>query len=66
MNKDLFCGSLTATGCKDERLFLDVRADNERAIALYRKFGFQEIGTYNDYFNINGSFYDAKLMVLPF
>ena len=47
-------------------LFLDVRADNERAIALYRKFGFQEIGTYNDYFNVNGSFYDAKLMVLPF
>ena len=45
-------------------VFLDVRADNERAISLYSKFGFREIGEYKEYFNIKGSFYDAKLMVL--
>ena len=45
-------------------IFLDVRADNERAIALYSKFGFLEIGLYKDYFNIEGKFFDAKLMVL--
>ena len=45
-------------------IYLDVRFDNERAINLYRKFGFIEIGIYKDYFNINQSFYDAKLMVL--
>jgi len=45
-------------------IFLDVRADNERAVALYSKFGFREIGQYKDYFNINGNFFDAKLMVL--
>ena len=45
-------------------IHLEVRADNERAIALYLKFGFKEIGVYNDYFNVNGKFYDAKLMIL--
>ena len=45
-------------------IYLDVRADNERAINLYRKFEFEEIGVYKRYFNIDGKMYDAKLMVL--
>ena len=47
-----------------ESVYLDVRADNDRAIALYRKFGFKDIGNYERYFKINGEYYDAKLMVL--
>ena len=47
-----------------ESIYLDVRADNDRAIALYRKFGFKDIGNYERYFKINGKYYDAKLMVL--
>ena len=45
-------------------IYLDVRADNERAISVYKKFGFKEIGVYKDYFKINGKFYPAILMVL--
>ena len=47
-------------------VYLDVRGDNERAISIYKKFGFEKIGVYNDYFNINGEFYPAILMVLHF
>ena len=47
-------------------IYLDVRGDNERAISLYKKFGFEKIGVYNDYFNINGKYYPAILMVLHF
>ena len=41
---------------------LEVRADNVRAISLYRKFGFDLIGTYKDYFCIDGKYYDALIM----
>ena len=47
-----------------EILYLEVRADNERAIALYRKFGFSEIGVYKDFFKIEEKYYDALLMML--
>ncbi len=47
-----------------EVIYLDVRADNERAIALYRKFGFDSIGIFKNYFNINNKFYDAIFMQL--
>lgn len=53
-----------STGYKS--LYLDVRGDNERAISLYKKFGFEKIGVYDDYFNINGKYYPAILMVLHF
>ena len=43
---------------------LEVRADNHRAIGLYRKFGFETIGTYKKYFKINEEFHDALLMQL--
>ena len=47
-----------------EILYLEVRADNERAISLYRKFGFEKIGVYKDFFKIEGKYYDALLMTL--
>ena len=47
-------------------IYLDVRADNERAISLYEKFGFKSIGYYSKYFKINDKFYDAQLMTLTF
>lgn len=43
-------------------LQLEVRSDNERAIALYKKFGFEKIGTYEKFFRINGEYFDADLM----
>lgn len=45
-------------------IFLEVRSDNLRAISLYKKFGFEKIGTYRDFFKINGVFYDADFMSL--
>ena len=47
-----------------KNICLDVRSDNERAIALYEKFNFEKIGVYKNYFKINDNYYDAQLMVL--
>ncbi len=47
-----------------EIIYLDVRADNERAKGLYRKFGFELIGTFKGYFKINGSYFDGEFMQL--
>lgn len=41
---------------------LEVRSDNARAISLYRKFGFETVGIYKDYFNIDGKYYNALIM----
>jgi len=49
---------------KTEIIHLGVRADNDRAIALYKKLGFQEIGRYPKYFKIRGEYYDDILMNL--
>lgn len=43
---------------------LEVRSDNERAKALYRKFGFQSFGTFPRYFKINGRYFDVDCMTL--
>ncbi len=43
---------------------LEVRSDNERAKALYRKFGFQSFGTFPRYFKINGQYFDVDCMTL--
>ena len=45
-----------------EIVYLEVRSDNERAISLYRKFGFSTIGIYKKFFKINEKYYDALLM----
>ena len=41
---------------------LEVITDNYGAIALYHKMGFIDIGTYKDYFYVNGMFKDAVVM----
>lgn len=45
-------------------LSLEVREGNERAIALYKRFGFVEAGRHKAYFNIRGTYYDEILMDL--
>ena len=47
-----------------ELLSLEVRSDNARAKALYRKFGFQSFGTFPKYFKIGGQYYDVDCMTL--
>ena len=47
-----------------EIISLEVRADNERAKALYKKFGFETIGVYKRFFKINNKYYDAEYMNL--
>ena len=47
-----------------EVLELEVRSDNEAAIALYKKFGFEKIGTNEKFFKINGEFFAADYMNL--
>lgn len=47
-----------------EIIGLEVRSDNERAIALYRKFGFEKYGTYPKFFKINGEYFDIDFMNL--
>lgn len=47
-----------------EVLELQVRSDNEKAIGLYKKFGFEKIGTYEKYFKIGEEYADADFMNL--
>ncbi len=47
-----------------EIISLEVRSDNERAIRLYEKFGFEKFGTYHKFFKINGQYHDAEYMNL--
>ena len=49
-----------------EVLELQVRSDNERAIALYKKFGFEKIGSHKKYFKIGENRFDADFMNLYF
>ena len=41
---------------------LEVISDNVRAIHLYRKMGFADIGIYKEYFYVDGMFKDAVVM----
>ncbi|MCW6652973.1 GNAT family N-acetyltransferase [Aerococcaceae bacterium NML210727] len=47
-----------------EQIVLEVRSDNQAAIALYRKFGFSHFGTLPRYFKIGTAYYDADYMHL--
>ncbi|MCE5236273.1 MAG: N-acetyltransferase [Clostridiaceae bacterium] len=47
-----------------KNMWLGVRADNERAIALYEKFGFREIGRHKNALYVKGVYYDEILMDL--
>lgn len=47
-----------------EIIQLDVRADNERAISLYRSLGFETVGRYRGFFKIGGEYFDAYSMNL--
>ena len=45
-------------------LSLEVRAGNERAISLYKRFGFVEVGRHKGRINVRGTYYDEILMDL--
>ena len=47
-----------------EIISLEVRSDNERAKALYSKFGFRRFGVFEKFFKINGKYFDADYMTL--
>ncbi len=49
-------------GC--EIIHLQVRSDNERAIGLYKKYGFEKIGQFKGYIKIDGEYIDCDLMNL--
>ncbi|MBE6644962.1 MAG: GNAT family N-acetyltransferase [Ruminococcaceae bacterium] len=53
-----------ARGAGIEILYLEVRADNNRALSVYRKFGFESIGIYKNFFKIGAEYFDACLMTL--
>lgn len=45
-------------------LTLEVRDGNERAIALYKRFGFVEVGRHIERIDVRGTYYDEILMDL--
>lgn len=49
---------------KTEIINLGVRSDNLKAMRLYEKFGFEKIGTYKNYFKIDGKYFDEIIMNL--
>ena len=49
---------------KTEIITLEVRSDNERAIALYKKFGFETFGTFKGFMKIEGEYIDCDMMRL--
>lgn len=53
-----------AQGNGISRIALHVRTDNENAIGLYKKVGFQTEGVMKNYMFIDGTYYDALIMSL--
>lgn len=49
---------------KTEMIYLYVKADNSKAIHLYKKFGFVECGVLENFFKIAGKRYDRLTMSL--
>ena len=48
---------------KIEIISLEVRSDNKRAIALYKKFGFETVGTFCGFMKINTNMLIAILCI---
>ncbi len=51
---------------KAEIVSLEVRSDNLSAIHLYKKFGFEKIGTFKGYFKIDNEYIDFDIMQIVF
>jgi ribosomal-protein-alanine N-acetyltransferase len=49
-----------------ERLFLEVRPSNERALSLYRQMGFEMLGVRQGYYKAHDGQEDAVVLVLHF
>ena len=49
---------------KIEIISLEVRSDNKRAIALYKKFGFETVGTFCGFMKINDKYVNCDIMHL--
>lgn len=47
---------------KADLVSLEVRSDNQRAISLYRKFGFEKTGCFKGYFKINHELINFDIM----
>lgn len=47
-----------------EIISLEVRSDNKRAIALYRRFGFEKVGTFDGFMKIDGTDVSCDIMRL--
>ncbi len=47
-----------------EIIYLEARADNKRAITLYKKFGFKENCIFEKFFKIYDNYFDSILMTL--
>ena len=47
-----------------EVIYLEARSDNERAISLYRKFGFEKKGEIDRFFKIKDDYYGCVIMTL--
>lgn len=47
---------------KVDMVSLEVRSDNDRAIRLYKKYGFEKVGCFKGYFKIDGKLIDFDIM----
>ena len=47
-----------------EIISLEVRTDNIAAISLYKKFGFEVIGTFKGFVKVDGEYFDCHIMGL--
>lgn len=47
-----------------EIIELKVRVDNEKAINMYKKFGFKKIGYYEKYLKVDDKYFDCDIMTL--
>ena len=56
--------SFAKNSAKAEIISLEVRSDNKRAAALYRKFGFRPIGTFTGFMKIGGKYIDCDIFQL--